>query len=330
MEQESALQFGEERVPVRRVGFGTMAASGSYGPVDEEGARAAIRAALEAGPCLIDTADVYGSGSSETEIGRLVAAADTAIIATKVGLRRNPTGRFGVDIDGSPEYLREAVGASRVRLGVDVIDLVYLHRVDDRVPVEDSLGALGELVTEGVLRGVGISEASAESVERAHKTFPLTAVQSEFSLWSRDVEDGGVIGLCADLGIRFVASSPLGKGFLTGALEWPPPPDQKDSRTKLPRFSADAFAHNATLLDLLADVATEHRCTMAQAAIAWVLAWVPGVIAIPSTRSADRVRENLASSGVVLSDAAVEALSSGFASVRVEGDRYADMGFVNR
>jgi aryl-alcohol dehydrogenase-like predicted oxidoreductase len=215
-------------------------------------------------------------------------------------------------------------------LRVETLDIVLLHRVDDRVPVEKSIEALAALVSDGVVGGIGLSEASTESIARAHSAHPLAIVESEFSLWSRDVETAGVIALCSKLGIPFVASSPLGKGFLTGALTWPPAHTGKDSRLKLPRFSADVYQHNVELLDALRTVARDRGATMAQVALAWVLRTLPNSIVIPSTSSAERVQENAAAADVQLTEDDVARLGHAFSVDRVQGERYADMGFVNR
>lgn len=329
-ERNGRIALADGTRDVRRIGFGTMSASGSYGAVEPDRARAAIRSALDLGAVMIDTADVYGDGAAERMIGEVRVDGDDVLIATKVGLRRNPDARFGVDIDGSPQHLRAAVQGSCQRLGVETLDLVYLHRVADDVPVEDSIGALGDLVVEGAVLGVGISEASTDSIRRAHGTHPLSAVQSELSLWSRDVAEAGVLDLCAELGVPFVASSPLGKGFLTGALIWPPEGHAKDSRRRLPRFSAESYPGNRAVLSALAEVAGSHGCTMAQAALAWVLASTRDGFAIPGTSSPERVAENAAATSVALTAAEVTSLGEAFAPDRIAGDRYADMRFVGR
>lgn len=324
------LALGSESVDVNRVGLGTMAVAGSYGAVTGDEAREVLRLALSTSNCLVDTADVYGEGSVERLLGELQPPERRAVVATKVGLVRSAASPYGVDIVGRPDYLRAAVLESAERLRLETVPLVLLHRVDHRVPVEESVGALADLVGEGRIGGVGLSEASAESITRAHATHPLAAVQSEYSLWSRDIESFGVLDLLRELDVPLIASSPLGKGFLAGGLDWPPPSDRKDSRTKLPRFAQEAYERNVRLLPALDTVAERLGSTRAQAALAWVLSRGARIVAIPATRRADRVLENLASQDLRLTDDDVEQLDQAFASGRVVGDRYPDMTFVNR
>ncbi|RHW25439.1 aldo/keto reductase [Nocardioides immobilis] len=307
-----------------------MASSGSYGPVSQNEARAVVQAAIEAGGCLIDTADVYADGDSERLIGSLLSNSEGALVATKVGLVRDPTSPYGVDIVGRPEYLREAVQNAARRLAVPHIDVVFLHRIDHRVPIEESVGCLSDMVAEGHVRGVGISEASVDSILRAHATHPLSAVQSEYSLWSRDVDSSGALNVLQELQVPFIASSPLGKGFLTGALKWPPSEGAKDSRQKLPRFAQESYLANRSMLPTLRGVAERLDASMAQVALAWVAAKQPRTVAIPATRRVERLLENLASEQVQLDAADVSLLDESFATVRVAGERYADMTFVNR
>lgn len=315
---------------VGRVGLGTMAVAGSYGAVESGGAREVLGLALSTDGCLVDTADVYGDGSIEQQLGALDPETCSGVVATKVGLIRDPSSPYGVDIVGRPDYLRAAVLRSAERLRIEKVPLVLLHRVDHRVPVEESVGALAELVQEGRVGGIGLSEASAESIRRANATYPLTAVQSEYSLWSRDIETAGVLDVLRELDIPLIASSPLGKGFLADGLEWPPPTNTKDSRTKLPRFATSAFEQNLRLLPALDAVAQRVGASRAQTALAWVLSRWHRTVVIPATRRPERFLENRASRNVRLSPADADVLEQVFTPELVYGDRYADMTFVNR
>lgn len=315
---------------VGRVGFGTMAVSGAYGAVNGETAQQAIRTALASGPRLIDTADIYADGATERLIGQIVHAPCPTVVATKVGLIRNPNSSYGVDICGRPEYLQAAVRRSLDRMNISAVDIVYLHRVDRTVPVEESIEALVELTTAGLVRGIGISEASLENIQRAHAVHPLAAVQSEYSLWSRDVETLGILDWLAVHHVPFVASSPLGKGFFVDRLDWPPSDGVSDSRRKLPRFARDSYVHNVKLLPPLRQLARECGRSVSQVALAWIAAKHPLTITIPSSRHNAHVAENLESESLRLEWDQIRLLDQAFAPSRIAGNRHSDMTFVNR
>lgn len=306
----------------RPIGLGCMGMSEFYGPADDAQSLDVLHRALDLGVALFDTADMYGQGHNERLIS-LVARQRRAemIIATKCGIVRgaDPADRR---IDTSPNYIRAACEASLLRLGVDEIDLFYLHRLDGVTPVEESAGALGELAREGKIRAAGLCEVNADSLRRACSEYPIAALQSEYSLTSREPERE-MLALCRELGVVFVAYSPLGRGLLSGAL---PPQGElaaNDVRRNgyLPRFAGDAFERNRALAAALTDVAAEKGVTPAQAALAWVIAR-PGVIAIPGTRSAKRLKENLAAATIVFTDAELSRIERAVPDDRIEGARY--------
>lgn len=300
-------------------GFGGMALAEVYGPTDEASALATLHHAVDAGIRLIDTADIYGRGSNERLVGRLLRERrDEVVVATKAGFVADPE-PGGPRFRGDPAYLHAAVRASLERLGVRRIDLYYLHRVDPRVPIEESVGALAELVDEGLVDRIGLSEVTASELERAHAVHPVTAVQSEWSIWSRDVETR-VAPTAARLGVGFVAYSPLGRGFLAAPIA---ALAEGDLRRSFPRFDADRLAANAPIGETVRAVAAREGITPAQLALAWLAErgralGIP-VVPIPSTRRAERVDENLAAAGVRLSAAALAALEP--LGARVAGDR---------
>lgn len=314
---------------VSALGLGCMSMSSMYGATDEASALAAIDRALDLGITLFDTADVYGAGHNEQLLGRaLQGRREAAVIATKFGIVADPTDYGRRSIDGRPEHVRRACDASLRRLGVEVIDLYYQHRVDLDVPVEETWGAMAELVAAGKVRHLGISEPSADSLRRAAAVHPVAAVQNEWSLWSRDVE-AEILPLCRELGIGVVAYSPLGRGFLTGAVRSVEDLGERDFRRELPRFDADNLARNRALVARVEELAAERGATPAQLALAWLLARGPDVVPIPGTTRAARVEENAAAAEVELTDEDLARLEEAF-DAGVAGDRYRDMSWVDR
>ncbi len=302
-------------------GLGCMGMSEFYGEADDDESVATIHEALDAGVTLLDTADMYGPFTNEELVGRAIAGRrDEVVLATKFGNQRDDDGRF-IGINGTPDYVRGACEASLRRLGVDVIDLYYQHRVDRSTPVEETWGAMSELVAAGKVRHLGISEASSATLERAHAVHPVTALQSEYSLWTRDPEDG-VLATCRRLGVGFVAYSPLGRGFLTGESANREGTGPRDYRHNHPRFSGDAYEQNLRLVTALEAVATAKGVSVAQLALAWVLSRGDDVVAIPGTKRRKWLRENIAAGDIVLSESELAALDAAVPRDAVAGDRY--------
>jgi aryl-alcohol dehydrogenase-like predicted oxidoreductase len=313
---------GDRSVP--RIGLGCMGMSEFYGARDEAASLRALSEAFELGYRHFDTADMYGAGHNEELlakfVSRLGARRREILLATKAGIRR-PAGGTTVTIDSSPEYIRQACDASLARLGVEQIDLFYLHRRDPAVPIEDSVGAMADLVRAGKAARIGLSEVSAATLERACAVAPIAALQSEYSLWSREIERE-VLPACEARGIALVAYSPLGRGFLTGAITPALLASQADLRNHLPRFQGPNFEANRALLPTIAEIATQTGSTQATVALAWVLARSGAIHAIPGARSSPHLRSNLAALDLALDTAQIDRLSAAFASDRVQGDRY--------
>ncbi len=313
---------------VSSIGLGCMGMSEFYGAGDDAESIGVIHRALDLGCTFLDTADMYGPFTNERLVGRAVAGRRSEVVlATKFGHERREDGSW-VGVNGRPDYVRAACDASLQRLGVDHIDLYYQHRVDTRVPIEETVGAMGELVTAGKVGHLGLSEAGAATIRRAHAVHSVTALQSEYSLWSREVETE-ILPTVRDLGIGFVAYSPLGRGFLTGAFRSLADLPEGDKRPqRYPRFEAANFERNLVLVDRVEELAARKGCTPSQVAIAWVLARGDDVVPIPGTKRIRYLEENLAAADVVLDsdDLAWVDANMGEAS----GDRYADMGTVNR
>jgi aryl-alcohol dehydrogenase-like predicted oxidoreductase len=296
-----------------------------YGPAPEEEAIATIHHAIDCGIDFIDTADVYGPHTNEQLVGRaLRGRRDTVVLATKFGNVRTPDGKW-VGIDGRPEYVREACDASLRRLGVDVIDLYYQHRVDRKVPIEETVGAMGELVKAGKVRFLGLSEASAATVRRAHAAHPISALQSEYSLWTRDPERE-ILATVRELGIGFVAYSPLGRGFLTGRFRTDADFRDNDFRRQHPRFQGDNFAANQALVERLRAVADEKKITVGQLALAWVLSRGDDVVPIPGTTRRAHLDENLVAADVRLAAEDLARLDSAAPLGVAAGERYPEGG----
>jgi len=310
-------------------GLGCMGMSDFYGVRDEDAAIKTIHHALDRGINFLDTADMYGPFTNEILVGRAIASRrESVVVATKFGNERDETGKF-IGINGHPDYVRKACDASLKRLNVGHIDLYYQHRVDKRVPIEDTWGALKELVEVGKVRHLGISEAAPATIRRAHAVHPITAVQSEWSLWSRDVEDNGVLATVRELGIGFVAYSPLGRGFLTGEIRSVEDLDANDVRRGHPRFLGENFAKNLELVDRVKEIAQKKGVTPSQLALAWVLAQGTDVVPIPGTKKIKYLDENIAALDVELSTEDLRVIDAAAPKGGTAGDRYANMSNVN-
>jgi aryl-alcohol dehydrogenase-like predicted oxidoreductase len=318
-------KLGRQGLVVSALGLGCMGMSQFYGPRDDRESAATLERAIELGVDFFDTADVYGSGHNEELVGRILGKHRGRVkIATKFGNQVLPDGKRA--INGKPEYVRSACDASLLRLGIDYIDLYYQHRVDRTVPIEDTVGAMAELVRQGKVRYLGLSEAGANTIRRAHAVHPITAVQSEYSLWTRDYEDE-VIPTLRELGIGFVPFSPLGRGFLSGGIRELPADDMR--RRISPRFESDNLARNLLIVDRLKEIAAARGITPSQLALAWVLAQGDDMVPIPGTKRRKYLEENVAAAAIHLSKSDLarieEVAPKGFAA----GGRYHDMSTVN-
>ncbi|HEX5435595.1 MAG TPA: aldo/keto reductase [Gemmatimonadaceae bacterium] len=318
--------LGTQGLETSALGLGCMGMSEFYGPSNEQESVATIHRAIELGVTMFDTADVYGPFTNEELVGRaLRGRRDEVVIATKFGNVRDPNDRTKRAINGRPEYVRQACDASLRRLGVDTIDLYYQHRVDPNTPIEDTVGAMAELVQAGKVRYLGLSEAAPETIRRAHAVHPISAVQTEYSLWTRDPE-GGVLATCRELGIGFVAYSPLGRGFLTGRITSVDDLAADDFRRHNPRFQGENFQKNLDLVHRVEAVAREKGCTPAQLALAWVLAQGTDIVPIPGTRHSSRLEENVGAVRLSLSAAELRRLDTAAPRGVAAGDRYAEAG----
>jgi aryl-alcohol dehydrogenase-like predicted oxidoreductase len=323
--------LGAAGARVSALGLGCMGMSEFYGPRDDAESIATIHRALEAGLTLLDTADMYGPYVNEELVGRAIAGLrDRVFLATKCGIVRDAADPTKRGFDGSPEYIKRSCEGSLKRLKVDVIDLYQLHRVDPRTPIEESVGAMADLVRAGKIRYVGLSEAGADTLLRAHRVHPLTSVQTEYSLWTRDPEDG-VLAACAELGIGFLAYSPLGRGFLTGQIQRFEDLAPDDFRRHSPRFQGENFQKNLDLVASVAEIARAKGCTASQLALAWVLARAPFIVPIPGTKRRKYLDENLGAVAVSLTDADLARIDAVFPKDAAAGTRYAAaaMKFVN-
>lgn len=323
--------LGTDGPAVSTIGLGCMGMSEFYGPADDAGSIAVINRALELGIDFFDTADIYGLGANEELLGRaLKGKRDRAVIATKFGAVRGADGAF-LGVNGKPEYVKRACDASLRRLGVEVIDLYYQHRVDPDIPIEETVGTMADLVEAGKVRYLGLSEAAPATIRRAHRVHPISALQTEYSLWSRDPEDE-LLELCGELGIGFVAYSPLGRGFLTGAIQSVDDLAADDWRRSNPRFEGENFQKNLELVDAVQDMAREKGCTAAQLALAWVLAQGQGIVPIPGTRRIERLEENAAAAELALTSEDLDRFEAIAPKGVTAGSRYPDAGMeaVNR
>jgi aryl-alcohol dehydrogenase-like predicted oxidoreductase len=317
MEQRSLGRSGA-RLPA--IGFGCMGLVGWYGERNDAEARATLLEALEHGVTHFDTAQSYQNGANESFVGELLRPRRRDVfLATKYGITRDAQGTLV--IDNAPSALRQAVDASLARLGTDYLDLYYLHRIDPRVPIEESIGALKDLVSAGKLRHLGLSECSVATLRRACAVHPIAAVQSEYSLWSRDPEDG-MLAACRELGTGFVAYSPLGRGFLAGNFRDAGQLPAGDARRGQPRFSGDNVLHNQRLADALRELAAQHGCSAPQLALAWVLARDPNVVVIPGMKTRAHLRDNLAAGELRLDAAAMAEIEARFTAIGVRGERH--------
>ncbi len=301
-----------------------------YGPGNEAESIATIHRALELGVTLLDTADMYGSGANEQLVGQATAdRRDQVVLATKFGVVRDAEDPRGRGINGRPEYVRKACDASLRRLGIEHIDLYYQHRVDPEVPIEETVGAMAELIDAGKVRFLGLSEASAETISRAQEVHPISVLQSEYSLWTRDIEDE-VLPTIRELGIGLVAYSPLGRGFLTGRFKSVEDFSEDDFRRYNPRFETENFKRNLDLLGRVRQLAARHECTPGQLALAWVLHQGSDVVPIPGTKRRQYLEENVVASEVSLSGEDLKELDEAAPRGAAAGDRYPDMSSVNR
>ncbi|MGA8011186.1 MAG: aldo/keto reductase [Candidatus Acidiferrales bacterium] len=320
-------RLGRSSLVVSALGLGCMGMSQSYGTPDDQESIATIHHAIDRGITMLDTADMYGGGANEELLAPVLAKRrNEVILATKFGNMRMPDGRF-LGVNGSPEYVQSACEASLQRLKISTIDLFYLHRVDTNVPIEDTVGAMARLIDQGKVRYLGLSEAGAKTIRRAHATYPITALQSEYSLWTRDPE-GEILATCRELGIGFVPYSPLGRGILTGQVksaEFGP----KDFRRMSPRFQGENFQKNLQLVARIEQLAAEKRCTPAQLALAWVLAQGEDIVPIPGTKRRTYLDQNLGALELSLTPAELRQIDGVLPRGAAVGARYPEE-YMNR
>ncbi len=321
-------KLGSEGLQVAEEGLGCMGMSEFYGRADEDEAIATIHRALELGVTLLDTADMYGPHTNERLVGRAISdRREQVVLATKFGNERREDGSW-VGINGKPEYVRSACEASLQRLGVDHIDLYYQHRVDKSVPIKDTVGAMAELVSEGKVRYLGLSEASPQTIRRAHAVHPISALQTEYSLWSRDPEQE-ILPTVRELGVGFVAYSPLGRGFLSGKYKQPEDLPEDDFRRHHPRFQGENFQKNLELVARIEQIAAEKRVTAGQLALAWVLSRGEDIVPIPGTKRRSYLEENVAAAEIELSEEDLARIDEAAPVGVTAGDRYANMASID-
>src|SRR6201988_1997639 len=318
----SFCTLGSSGINVSPLGLGCMGISFAYGPADETESFGVLRRFIELGGNFVDTAEVYGPYANEELLGRFLREVprESVVLATKFGFKFVNGVRSGVD--SSPENVRRACDGSLSRLGIDHIDLYYQHRVDPNVPIEETVGALKELVAAGKIRSIGLSEANPETIRRAAKVHPVAALQSEYSLWTRDVETNGVLATCRELGVAFVPYSPLGRGFLTGAIQKLSDLDPSDWRRTNPRFAEEALQNNLKLAEAVKELAAKKDCTPAQFALAWVLAQGNDIIPIPGTKRLRFLEDNMGALTVQLTESDLKETNETFGELKVAGERY--------
>jgi len=321
--------LGNQGLRVSAMGLGCMGMSEFYGSADEPEAIRTIHRAIDLGVTFLDTADMYGPFTNEKLVGKAIQdRRKEVIIATKFGNMRREDGSF-LGVNGHPDYVRKSCEASLQRLRVDVIDLYYQHRVDTKTPIEDTVGTMADLVREGKVRYLGLSEAAPETIRRAHKVHPISALQTEYSLWSRDPEDQ-ILPTTRELGIGFVAYSPLGRGFLTGRFKSLEDLEPNDYRRKSPRFKGENFQKNLDLVKRIERIAREKGCTPSQLALAWVLHRGGDIVPIPGTKRVKYLEENARALDVVLSVSELQRIDEAVPKGVAAGERYPDMSTVNR
>jgi aryl-alcohol dehydrogenase-like predicted oxidoreductase len=318
-------KLGNSNLEVSAIGLGCMGMSFGYGPAgDEQDMIGVIRSAVDLGVTFFDTAEIYGPYTNEQLVGKALAPVrGQVVIATKFGFEIDANGQRGTGLDSRPEHIREVAEASLRRLGIDTIDLFYQHRVDPNVPIEDVAGAVKDLIQQGKVRHFGLSEAGAQTIRRAHAVQPVTALQSEYSLWWREPETK-VMPTLEELGIGFVPFSPLGKGFLTGKIDENTTFDSSDFRNTVPRFAPEARKANQALVDLIGRLAERKHATPAQIALAWLLAQKPWIVPIPGTTKLHRLRENVAAASVELTGSDLSELTDAASRIAVQGARYSE------
>jgi aryl-alcohol dehydrogenase-like predicted oxidoreductase len=323
-------KLGSQGLSVSAQGLGCMGMSDFYkGGQGEQESIATIHRTLDLGIDFLDTADMYGPFTNEELVGRAIKGRrDKFIVATKFGNERTPDGKY-LGVNGRPEYVRACCDASLQRLGVDHIDLYYQHRVDKDTPIEDTVGAMAELVRQGKVRYLGLSEAATGTIRRAHKVHPISALQTEYSLWTRDPEDG-VLDTVRELGIGFVAYSPLGRGFLTGAIKKYEDLAQDDWRRNMPRFKGENFQKNLDVVAQVEKIAAQHQAKASQVALAWVMAQGDDIVPIPGTKHRKYLEENAAANSLELSRDDLARIDAAFPMGIAAGNRYPDMSTVNR
>ncbi len=322
--------LGTQGLVVSAEGLGCMGMSEFYGSADEGEAIATIRHALELGVDFLDTSDIYGPQTNEVLVGHAISdRRDEVVIATKFGIVRDPENPGARGVNGRPEYVHACCDASLRRLAIDHIDLYYQHRVDPNVPIEETVGAMAELVDAGKVRFLGLSEAAPETIRRAHAVHPISALQTEYSLWSREPESE-ILPTVRELGIGFVAYSPLGRGFLTGQIKTPEDFEPDDFRRHSPRFQGENFTRNLELVGRVRELAADKDCTPGQLALAWVMAQGDDIVPIPGTKRRAYLEQNVEATEIGLSDSELAAIDAAAPAGAAAGDRYADMTTIGR